>query len=131
MIYKNFEELPIWILARDIVNLIYNIIKENKELDKDLRLKSQLIGAGISIMNNIAEGFDSDSNFEFVRFLRYSQRSTSEIMSMTYILKDVYKIKSKAAELYKKSLEERKQIKGFIKYLRGLANSLIRNSLNK
>ena len=73
-------------------------------------------------MNNIAEGFDSDSNFEFVRFLRYSQRSTSEIMSMTYILKDVYKIKTEAAELYKKSLEERKQIKGFIKYLRGLAN---------
>jgi four helix bundle protein len=122
MKYKNFEELPIWILAREIVNLIYSIIRDNKELEKDYRLRDQLIGSGISIMNNIAEGFDSDSNFEFVRFLRYSQRSTSEIMSMTYILKDVYKIKTEAAELYKKSLEERKQIKGFIKYLRGLAN---------
>ncbi|GAB4290257.1 MAG: hypothetical protein Kow0068_15730 [Marinilabiliales bacterium] len=72
MQYKNFEELPIWILAREIVNLIYKIINKSDKLKKDLRLKSQLIGAGISIMNNIAEGFDSDNNREFVRFLIYS-----------------------------------------------------------
>ena len=119
MKYDNFEELPIWKLSREIVNLIYSLIKKNKELENDLRLKGQLIGAGISIMNNIAEGFDSDSNIEFIRFLRYSQRSSSEIMSMSYILKDVYGIKDKAVELYQKTLEERKQIKGFIKYLRG------------
>jgi len=119
MKYDNFEELPIWKLSREIVNLIYSLIKKNKELENDLRLKGQLIGAGISIMNNIAEGFDSDSNIEFIHFLRYSQRSSSEIMSMSYILKDVYGIKDKAVELYQKTLEERKQIKGFIKYLRG------------
>ena len=121
MQYKNFEELPIWILAREIVNLIYKIINESGELKKDLRLKGQLIGAGISIMNNIAEGFDSDNNREFVRFLIYSQRSTSEIMSMTYVLKDVYGLISDAEELYQKCLEERKQIKGFIKYLRSMS----------
>lgn len=119
MRYKNFEEIPIWKLAREIVNLIYKVISENKDLEKDLRLKGQLIGAGISIMNNIAEGFDSDSNTEFVRFLRYSQRSASEIMSMTYVLKDVYKVKE-TTDLYQKLLEERKQVKGFIKYLRGI-----------
>jgi len=68
MKYKNFEDLPVWILAREIVNLIYKVIKKNKDFEKDSRLKNQLIGAGISMMNNIAEGFDSDSNFEFVRF---------------------------------------------------------------
>ncbi len=41
-------------------------------------------------MNNIAEGFDSGSNVEFSRFLKYSQRSCSEIMSMTYVLKEIY-----------------------------------------
>ena len=71
-------------------------------------------------MNNIAEGFDSDSKNEFIRFLRYSQRSASEIMSMTYILKDVYKLMIEAEEIYQKVLEERKQLKGFIKYLKGL-----------
>ncbi len=106
-------------LAREIVNLIYKVIWENKDLEKDLRLKGQLIGAGISIMNNIAEGFDSDNNTEFVRFLRYSQRSASEIMSMTYVLRDVYKVKE-TTDLFHKLLEERKQVKGFIKYLRGI-----------
>lgn len=119
MNYKNFEELPIWILARKIIKLIYDIIKKYNDLDRDLRLKGQLIGAGISIMNNIAEGFDSGSNLEFIRFLKYSQRSCSEIMSMSYVLKDVYKVKE-AGSLYKNSLEERKQIKGFVKYLKGM-----------
>lgn len=120
MNYKNFEELPVWILAREIVNQIYETIKKSDELKKDLRLKGQLIGAGISIMNNIAEGFDADSNNEFIRFLRYSQRSASEIMSMTYILKDVYKLLTEADELYQKTLEQRKQLKGLIKYLKSL-----------
>ncbi len=118
MKYKNFEGLPVWMLGRETIQIIYKIINQNSGLSKDLGLKGQLIGAGISIMNNIAEGFDSDSNTEFVRFLRYSQRSASEVMSMTYILKDVYAIKAGAAQLYEKTMEERKQIKGFIKYLR-------------
>jgi len=120
MQYKNFEELPVWICAREIINLLYKIIKKSDDVNKDLRLKGQLIGAGISLMNNIAEGFDSDSKNEFIRFLRYSQRSASEIMSMTYILKDVYKLMIEAEEIYQKVLEERKQLKGFIKYLKGL-----------
>jgi four helix bundle protein len=92
----------------------YSTIITNQEPEKDYRLRGQLIGAGISIMNNIAEGFDAHSNIEFVHFLRYSSRSTSEIMSMRYVLKDVYNIKTKVMDLYKKSLEERKQIKDFI-----------------
>ena len=69
-------------------------------------------------MNNIAEGFDSDSNNEFMRFLRYSQRSCSEIMSMTYVLHDIYHFEDDSKLLYEKCLGERKQIKGFIKYLK-------------
>jgi hypothetical protein len=47
MKYKNFEDLPIWILAREIVNLIYKILNKQKELQKDIRLKYQLVGSGI------------------------------------------------------------------------------------
>ena len=43
-------------------------------------------------MNNIAEGFDAGGNTGFIRFLKYSQRSASEIMFMTVVLKDIYKI---------------------------------------
>ncbi len=69
-------------------------------------------------MNNIAEGFDSGNNSEFVRFLKYSQRSCSEIMSMSYILNDIYKLRVDSKKLYDSTLEERKQIKAFIKYLK-------------
>src|SRR3989339_669 len=117
MKYNNFEDLPVWQNARSIVNQVYSIIGSNSKLEKDLRLTGQLVGASVSIMNNIAEGFDSGNNTEFVRFLRYSQRSCSEIMSMSYILNDVYNLVDKSKELYFDTLEERKQIKAFIKYL--------------
>ena len=117
MKYKNFEELPIWQSARKIVNMVYDIIYGNPKLEKDFRITGQLVGASVSIMNNIAEGFDAGSNNEFIRFLRYSQRSCSEIMSMSYVLTDVYKLESESKQLYSDTLEERKQIKAFIKYL--------------
>ena len=117
MKYNNFEDLPVWQNARSIVNQVYSIIGSNSKLEKDLRLTGQLIGASVSIMNNIAEGFDAGNNTEFVRFLKYSQRSCSEIMSMSYILNDVYKLEIESGKLYTDTLEERKQIKAFIKYL--------------
>jgi 23S rRNA-intervening sequence protein len=58
MKYNNFEELPIWQNAGSIVNQVYCMIENNSKLQEDLRLSGQLIGASVSIMNNIAEGFD-------------------------------------------------------------------------
>lgn len=117
MNYKNFEELPIWQDAFEIVKLVYTITRYDK-IAKDYRLVDQLRGASVSIMNNIAEGFDSSTNKEFIRFLFYSSRSCSEIMSMTYVLKDIYTIKNESKELYDNALSCRMQIKGFIKYLK-------------
>lgn len=64
-------------------------------------------------MNNITEVFDRGSNNEFIRFLKYSQRSCSEMMSMTYIIRDIYKVDEFALKIYNMALEERKQIIGF------------------
>ena len=116
MKYKNFEDLPVWKEAFDVVKLVYKITAI-KEIKNDFRLIDQLRGAAVSIMNNIAEGFDSDSNNEFIRFLTFSSRSCSEVISMSYILKEVYNIKEQADRLREKTLSCRKQIKGFIKYL--------------
>ena len=85
---------------------------------KDFSLQDQLQRCAVSVMNNIAEGFDSSSNKEFIRFLIYSQRSASEIMSMCYILEDVYQMQEISKLVYNRCLELRKQIKGFVKYLR-------------
>ena len=54
---KRFEDLKIWQLARELVNLIYDDFRNCK----DYNLKNQVTSAGLSIKNNIAEGFSSDS----------------------------------------------------------------------
>lgn len=120
MKYSNFEELPIWEIGRRIVNRIYKITRKYAQLQADKRFVSQLTSSVVSIMNNIAEGFDSDNNREFTRFLKYSQRSCSEVMSMCYVLKDNFENIAEADQLYDLCLEERKQIKGFIKYIKSV-----------
>lgn len=99
--------------------MIYSISRRDN-FCRDYRLKDQVIGAGISIMNNIAEGFDSQSNFEFIRFLRYSRRSCSEVQNCLYIALDQAYITQEILDsLYNQSKIIRKLVDGLIKYLRG------------
>ena len=81
---KNFEELDIWLLARELVNLIYSDFRNCK----DFTFKNQVTGAGISIMNNISEGFCRNSDAEFRQFLNISKGSTGEVKNMYYIAED-------------------------------------------
>lgn len=75
---KKFEELDCWKEARKLLQMIYTLTKKH-EFSKDYRLRYQITGPGISIMNNIVEGFDSQSNPEFMRFLKISRRRVSEV----------------------------------------------------
>lgn len=81
---KNFEELEIWKSSRELVNLIYSDFK----FCKDFTFKNQVTSAGISIMNNISEGFCRNSDKEFRHFLNISKGSSGEIKSMYYIAED-------------------------------------------
>ena len=62
---KNFEDLEIWKMARELVNLIYSDFVKSK----DFTFRNQITGAGILIMNNISEGFCRRSDAEFRQFL--------------------------------------------------------------
>ena len=69
-------------------------------------------------MHNIAEGFDSESNAEFIRFLRYAKRSCSEIQSELYIALDEKYISSdEFRDVYEQARQTRAAIRGFINYL--------------
>lgn len=57
---KNFEELAVWKMAREITNQIYSDFKNCK----DYSFKDQVTRAGISVMNNISEGFCRSSDAE-------------------------------------------------------------------
>ena len=70
-------------------------------------------------MHNIAEGFDSETNAEFVRFLRYAKRSCSEVQSELYIaLDEEYIAPDEFKDVYEQARRTRAAIRGFINYLK-------------
>jgi four helix bundle protein len=85
---NRFEDLECWQEARKLVNMVYRTIKSSRSFQSDHRLKDQSTGAAISIMNNISEGWASQSNAEFIRFLTYSRRSCAEVQNCLYVAMD-------------------------------------------
>ena len=77
---ERFEDIEGWKLARELTRMVYSATKQ-AEFGKDYGLRDQIQRAAGSAMHNIAEGFDGGSNPEFVRFLRYAQRSCTEVKS--------------------------------------------------
>ncbi len=115
---QRFEEIKAWQLARKLTQKIYNLTK-NPEFSKDYGLKDQIRNAAGSSMHNIAEGFDSESNAEFIRFLRYAKRSCTEVQSQQYVaLDEKYISMDSFKETYDLAGETRATITGFIKYLK-------------
>jgi four helix bundle protein len=115
---KTFEDLKVWQDTRAFVKLIYELTA-SESFKKDYGLKDQIQRAAVSIMNNIAEGFERNNNKEFVVFLKYSKGSAGEIRSMLYVALDLnYISKSTFDEYYTSVIKIITQISNFIKYLK-------------
>ncbi len=116
---NRFEELECWQEARKLVNMVYAAVKSSKAFQADNRLKDQSTGAAISIMNNISEGWASQSNAEFIRFLMYSRRSCAEVQNCFYIALDRDYIKENVSqEIYNQAKKVMMIIDGLLRYLR-------------
>src|SRR4030066_240678 len=85
--FERFEELKSWQKARQLTNIIYSLT-DHPNFAKDFQLRNQIRNAAGSVMHNIAEGFDAGSNPEFIRFLKISRRSASEVQSELYLALD-------------------------------------------
>lgn len=119
---ESFTEIDSWKEARDLVSKIYSISSKN-DFSKDYGLKDQIQRAAVSIMSNIAEGFDSGSNKMFISFLNYSYRSASEVESLLFVsldLKYITEEEFKVNQLH--VVKIKKLIGGFIKYLKNAQN---------
>ncbi len=81
---ERFEDIEAWQLARELTRKVYRLTKK-PGFAKDYGLKRQIQDAAGSSMHNIAEGFDSETNAEFIRFLRYAKRSCTEVQSELYV----------------------------------------------
>ncbi len=112
-----FEELQSWQKARELANVIYGL-SDCREFVKDFHLREQIQDAAGSIMHNIAEGFDSGSNPEFVRFLKIARRSASEVQWELYLALDRrYVTQEQLAAAYSLATDVKKLINGMIGYL--------------
>ena len=85
---KRFEDILAWQEARKLVREIYEITRGGA-FAKDFGLRDQIQRASVSVMTNIAEGFDCDSHVEFARFLGIARRSAVEVQSLLYIALDI------------------------------------------
>ena len=123
MLIKKFEEIKAWQHARNLVREVYAVSGKGA-FAKDFGLKDQIRRPAGSVMHNIAEGFDSGSRPEFTRFLRYSQRSATEVMSQLYIALDQgHLTPAQFAKLRMLADETHATIGGFIKHLQNKKTS--------
>ena len=111
-----FEDIEAWQLARELTRMVYRLTKK-QAFGKDYGLKRQIQEAAGSSMHNIAEGFDSETNAEFIRFLRYAKRSCTEVQSELYVaLDEAYISRDEFDDTYEKARRTRAAIRGFINY---------------
>ena len=95
---KRFEDLWIWQQARELVQEIYQDFRSGP-CSKDYGFRGQIQKAGVSVMNNIAEGFERHTDSEFARFLDIAKGSCGEVRSMYYTAEDLGYVKPAIANL--------------------------------
>lgn len=84
---KRFEDIESWQPARQLTKEIYAVTKRNG-FEKDFGLKNQIQRASVSILSNIAEGFERNGNKEFLQFLSVAKGSAGEVRAQLYVALD-------------------------------------------
>ncbi|MFI5174500.1 MAG: four helix bundle protein [Terriglobia bacterium] len=116
-----FEDIEAWKRARELAKDTYRITS-NARFGRDFPLRDQMRRASVSILSNIAEGFERSGDKEFQQFLALAKGSSGELRSQLYIALDQQYInENQFAEIRLKSEEVSKMLAGLIRYLRGAA----------
>ena len=119
---QRFEDIQAWQEARKLVKMVYSLT--NKEsFSKDFGLRDQIRRASVSVMANIAEGFDCESKVEFARFLGIARRSAVEVQSILYAALDVGYINNDEFNLHYEQARKAKALAGAFK--RSLTNKFV------
>lgn len=87
MSVKYFEDLEVWKEARHLTNAIYKITGKST-FSRDFGLRDQIRRAAVSVMSNIAEGFERGGNQELIQFLYIAKGSCGEVRAQLYVAKD-------------------------------------------
>jgi four helix bundle protein len=115
--FNSFEEIISWQKAREFNKRIY-LATESNIFKKDFDFVRQIRRASLSISSNIAEGFERNSDKEFIYFLYVAKASAGEVRSQLYLAFDLdYITKQEFDKLLKSVTEISRLLSGFIKYL--------------
>ena len=114
---EKFEDIEAWKSAREVTRLIYKI-SSSGDFSKDFALVNQIRRAAISILSNIAEGFERGGDKEFIQFLTITKGSCGEVRAQLYVAYDQnYVDKEQYILVHDKLIETSRMLSGLIKYL--------------
>jgi len=114
---KKFEDLESWKKARQLTNAVYEATATGS-FARDFGLKDQIRRASISILSNIAEGFERGGDREFLQFLAMAKGSCGEVRAQLYVAIDQgYLSRPLFERLSNNAAEIGRLISGLMKYL--------------
>lgn len=118
---RQFEQIDSWKMARVLCKEVFELC-EKTAVGRNFALRDQMIRSSISIMANIAEGFERQSKGDFIRFLNYASASAAELQSHLYVALDFkYISEIEFATMYDIARQVKRLINGFIIYLKRAA----------
>jgi four helix bundle protein len=113
-----FEEIRAWQTARTLTREVYTVSNEGA-FARDYGLRDQLRRSAVSIMSNIAEGFESDTQQQFVKYLGYAKASAGEVRAQLYVALDVgYLDRAQFEHVFDLAEKCSRQLSRFITYLK-------------
>lgn len=108
---EKFEDLIAWKKARELTKGIYQVTGDGL-FSKDFGLRDQIRRASVSIMSNLAEGFERGSPKEFHQFLVIAKASCAEVRSQLYVAFDVGYVDEKSFHVLESKAQEVSRIIG-------------------
>jgi four helix bundle protein len=118
-----FEDLEAWQTARQLVNQVYDL-SDDGIFARDFGLRDQIRRAAVSIMSNIAEGFESRTQTQFLHYLGIAKGSAGEVRAQMYVALDRHYISREAFDALFDLVDKcSRQMSRFMSYLERTPNS--------
>lgn len=120
---EKFEDIEAWQKARELSKAVYTVTGDGA-FARDFGLRDQIRRAAVSVMSNIAEGFDRGSNRELIQFLYIAKGSAAEVQAQLYVALDAgYLKQDQFQQLYHLTGNTSRLLGGFIRYLKSLKST--------
>lgn len=119
---KRFEEIEAWQTARELCRMIYTLSNQGM-FARDYGLRDQMCRSAISVLSNIAEGFESHTQSLFINFLGRAKASAGEFRAQLYIALDQqYITQQQFDQAFELADKSSRQIFRLVKYLESKPN---------